>query len=438
MTALMYTAGVLLFAVGVAASIGLHELGHLIPGKLFNVKVTQFFVGFGQTLWSRQKGETEYGVKAIPLGGYCKLVGMLPPEPDQDPDKVRDTRTGMFAQLVSDARSAEWELVDEADHDRLFYKKPWWQRVIIMGSGVMINLILAFLLFAVVFMGYGVQQPTTTVENVSQCVIAVTEANSDQPPRDCTDADPVSPAQKAGFEAGDRIVSINGTDVSGWTQIQHLIRANGSRPATVVVVRDGQELTLRPSTVVSPRLDPNNPERITKVGFLGVSPTSRLEPQGPGYVVSAMADGTWQTLQTIGALPVKVYHVGRAAVGLEERDPTGPMSVVGAGRVAGEVAAQDQISVTGRFMSLILLLAGLNLFLGLINLVPLPPFDGGGIAATLFETVRRWIARLLHRPDPGGFDSARLLPVTYVMAGVILLVSIVLIFADIVAPVSIS
>jgi hypothetical protein len=217
MTALMYTVGVLLFAVGVAASIGLHELGHLIPGKLFNVKVTQFFVGFGQTLWSRQKGETEYGVKAIPLGGYCKLVGMLPPEPDQDPDKVRDTRTGMFAQLVSDARSAEWELVEEGDHDRLFYKKPWWQRVIIMGSGVMINLVLAFLLFAVVFMGYGVQQPTTTVDTVSQCVIAVTEANRDQPPRDCTDADPVSPAQKAGSCRSTEPVWRAGPSSSTWS-----------------------------------------------------------------------------------------------------------------------------------------------------------------------------------------------------------------------------
>lgn len=438
MTALMSAAGVLLFAVGLAASIGLHELGHLIPGKLYNVKVTQFFIGFGQTLWSRQKGETEYGVKAIPLGGYCKLVGMLPPEPDQDPNKVRDTRTGMFAQLVSDARSAEWEHVEEADHDRLFYNKPWWQRVIIMGSGVMINLVLAFLLFAIVFMGYGVQQPTTTVASVSDCVIAVTQANSTEPPRDCTEADPPAPAKQAGFQAGDRIVSINGTAVNSWTQIQHLIRSNGSNQATVVVERDGRELALQPETVVSPRLSLENPERITKVGFLGVSPTDRLERQGPGYVVGVMADGTWQTLKTIGALPVKVYHVGRAALGLEERDPTGPMSVVGAGRVAGEVAAQDEISVTARLMSLLMLLAGLNLFLGLINLVPLPPFDGGGIAATLYETARRWVARLRKRPDPGGFDSARLLPVTYVMAGVILVVSIVLIFADIVAPVSIS
>ena len=344
----------------------------------------------------------------------------------------------MFAQLVSDARSAEWELVDEHDHDRLFYNKPWWQRVIIMGSGVAINLVLAFVLFVFVFSGYGVNKATTTVDTVSQCVIAVTEANRTQPTRECTSKDPLAPAKAAGFQPGDRIVAFNGTRVKDWEQVQHEIRANGAKAATVVVERDGKELTLSPSTVVSPRIDPDDPERITKVGFLGLAPTTQRERQGLGYAVTTMADGTWQTLQAIGSMPVKVYHVGRAAIGLEERDPTGPMSVVGAGRVAGEVASEHRISYADRFFSLILLLAGLNLFLGLINLVPLPPFDGGGIAATLYETIRRWIARLLRRPDPGGFDSAKLLPVTYVMAGVILVVSVVLIFADIVAPISIS
>ncbi|MCW2822647.1 MAG: zinc metalloprotease, partial [Marmoricola sp.] len=191
MTVLTYTLGVLLFAVGVAVSIGLHEMGHLVPGKLFNVKVTQFFVGFGRTLWSKQKGETEYGLKAIPLGGYCKLVGMLPPAADQDADRVRNTKTGMFAQLMDDARSAEYELVDPHDHGRLFYNKPWWQRVIIMGSGVAINIIIAFVLFAIVFMGHGVATPTTTVASVSQCVIAVTKANADKPTRECRPTDPV-------------------------------------------------------------------------------------------------------------------------------------------------------------------------------------------------------------------------------------------------------
>ncbi len=438
MTVLTYTLGVLLFTVGVLVSVALHEAGHLVPGKLFNVKVTQFFVGFGRTLWSRQRGETEYGLKAIPLGGYCKLVGMLPPAPDQDPSKVRNTKTGMFAQLVDDARSAEYELVDEADHDRLFYNKPWWQRVIIMGSGVMINLVIAFFLFGVVFMGHGVPKPTTTVAAVSECVIAVTQANLDKPTRKCRSDDPVAPAMAAGFQPGDRIVGFNGTPVTGWKQIQGEIRANGAKQASVVVERDGDRVTLTPTTVVSPRLDLDNPERITKAGFLGVVPTQVNERQGVGFVVSTMANGTWETVKVIGAMPVKLYHVARASVGLEERDPEGPMSVVGAGRVAGEMASQHQVSASDRFFSVLALLAGLNLFLGLINLVPLPPFDGGGIATTLYEAARRGLARLRGKPDPGGVDAARLLPVTYVMAGLILLMSLVLIYADIVAPVSLS
>jgi membrane-associated protease RseP (regulator of RpoE activity) len=439
MTVLMYTLGVLLFAVGVAVSIGLHEMGHLVPGKLFNVKVTQFFVGFGRTLWSRQRGETEYGVKAIPLGGYCKLIGMVPPNPGEDPDKVRARNTGMFAQLVSDAKQAEYEHVGPHDHGRLFYDKPWWQRVIIMASGVAINLVIAFFLFAIVFMGYGVYTPTTTVQAVSECVIAVTEDSVDKPQRGCTASDPEAPAKVAGFQPGDEFVSINGTAIDSWDRAQEEIRANGGRTAVIVVERDGEQLTLRPRTeVTTQNIDPENRERITEVGFLGVVPTQERERQGVGYVATTMADGTWETMKTIAALPQKVYHVGLAAIGVEERDPTGPMSVVGAGRVAGEMASEDRLPILDRFFSVITLLAGLNLFLGLINLVPLPPFDGGGIATTLYETVRRGIARLRGRPDPGGVDSAKLLPVTYVMAMVILVMSVILIYADIVAPVSLS
>ncbi len=438
MTVLAYIAGVLLFTVGVALSVGLHELGHLIPGKLFDVKVTQYFIGFGRTLWSRRRGETEYGVKAIPLGGYVKLVGMVPPAPDADPDSVPSRNTGMFAQLVSDARAAEYEHVAPEDHDRLFYRLPWYKRVVIMASGVLINLVLAFILFAIVFMGHGVPKPTTTVDAVSHCVIAVTKANLKQPPRACTAADPAAPAEAAGFEPGDRFVSFNGSPVQDWSQVQREIRNNGSRTATVVVERDGEQVTLHPRTVVSPRADLRTGARIVKAGFLGVTPTVELQQQGVGFVVSTMADGTWQTLKVIGTMPQKLYHVARAALGLEQRDPNGPMSVVGAGRVAGEMASEHRIPVSDRFFSLLLLLGGLNLFLGLINLVPLPPFDGGGIATTVYEAVRRRIARLRGRPDPGAVDSAKLLPVTYAMAAIILAMSVILIYADIVAPVSLT
>jgi membrane-associated protease RseP (regulator of RpoE activity) len=433
--ALMYLAGVLVFTVGVAVSIGLHEVGHLVPGKLYDVKITQYFVGFGRTIWSRRRGETEYGLKAIPLGGYVKLVGMLPPAPHQDPEKVRSTPTGMFAQLVSDARSAEYEHVSPEDHDRLFYRLPWWKRVVIMGSGVTINLVIAFGLFAVVFMGYGTAVASTTVGSVSKCVKVVEVGHSAGP---CSADDPVTPAVTAGLRPGDRIVELNGTRITSYDQLQRLIRANESGAATLVVQRAGETLTLETNTTLNglPSLD--DPTRTVHAGFLGIRPTLERQRQGVGYVVSTMGEGTWETLKAIGAMPQKVYHVTRAAIGLEKRDVNSPMSVVGAGRVAGEFASDDQNSLADRFFSVLLLLAGLNLFLGLVNLVPLPPFDGAGIATTLYEAARRGIARVRGRPDPGTVDAAKLLPVTYVVASLLIVMTVILVYADIVAPVSLT
>jgi membrane-associated protease RseP (regulator of RpoE activity) len=433
--ALMYLAGVLLFTLGVAASIGLHELGHLVPGKLFDVKITQYFVGFGRTVWSRRRGETEYGLKAIPLGGYVKLVGMLPPAPHQDPAKVRTSNTGIFAQLVSDARSAEYEHVNPEDHDRLFYRLPGWKRIVIMGSGVTINLLIAFGLFAVVFMGYGTNEATTRVASVSQCVKIV---EIDHKAGACTADDPVAPAKTAGLEPGDRIVRFNGTAITSYGQLQRLIRANDAGAAELVVERAGSELTLQTNTTINGLPSADDPEKTIRGGFLGITPVVERQRQGAGFVVSTMATGTWETLKAISAMPQKVYHVSRAALGLEERDVNSPMSVVGAGRVAGEFASDDESSVASRFFSVVGLLAGLNLFLGLINLVPLPPFDGAGIATTLYEAARRGVAKLLGRPDPGSVDAAKLLPVTYVMASLLLLMTVILVYADIVAPVSLS
>ena len=437
MTVLTYTLGVLLFVVGIAASIGLHELGHMIPAKRFGVKVTQYFVGFGKTVWSTRRGETEYGVKMMPLGGYVKLVGMLPPGPHAEhPDKVRSSNTGMFTQLISDARSAEYELVSEADEDRLFYKLPWWKKVIVMAGGPTVNLLIAFVLFGVVIMVHGVKETTTTVDQVSDCVIAATAKNADRPARACRASDPVAPARKAGLRAGDRLVSFNGVAVSSWDELTRQIRSNRDGAASIVVERAGHRLTLHTNTTVSARPESvEHLDRIVQVGFLGVTPTWVNVKHGPGFVVSTMVDDTGRTLQALGQFPVKLWHVGRAAVGLEQRQIDSPMSVVGASRVAGSVASNHSIPVSDRFFGLLALLAGLNLFLGLFNFVPLLPLDGGHIAGALYEAMRRGVARLLRRPDPGYFDTAKLLPVAYAMAVVILLMSVVLIYADIVVPV---
>jgi membrane-associated protease RseP (regulator of RpoE activity) len=441
LTVLMYTLGVLLLVVGIAASIGLHELGHMIPAKKFGVKVTQYFIGFGNTLWSKRKGETEYGVKAIPLGGYVKLVGMLPPGEESTVDeqgrlRIRKSNTGMFTQLISDARAAEYELVQEGDEDRLFYKLPWWKKVIVMAGGPTVNLVLAFLLFGAVFMIHGAPVTTTTIDEVSDCVIAATPENVNEAQRKCTDEDPVAPAKAAGLRAGDEVVSFNGTPITSWDQLSGLIRSNEDGAATIVVERDGERVTTRTNTTVSARPESvDNPETIVEVGFLGVVPVQVLERQGPAFVVTTMGDYTWKTIEALGQMPVKLVGVAKAALGLEERADDSPMSVVGASRYAGEVASEHRIPLSDRFFGLLALLGGINLFVGMFNFVPLLPLDGGHIAGALYEAVRRAWAKLFRRPDPGYFDVAKLLPVAYVMAGVILVMSVVLIYADIVAPV---
>ena len=431
-TVLMYTLGVVLFVVGVAVSIGLHEVGHMVPAKKFGVKVTQYFVGFGRTLWSTRRGETEYGVKAIPLGGYVKLVGMLPPGRDDEPGRIRKSNTGMFTQLISDARAAEYELVQPGDEERLFYRLPWWKKVIVMAGGPTVNLVLAFLLFGGLFMLHGAPVPTTRVDQVSDCVIAATEQNLD---RRCTPADPVAPAAKAGLQKGDRILSLNGVEVTSWAQLTEVIRANEDGAATIVYERDGERRTTTTNTTVSARPDLEDRDEFVEVGFLGVSPELVLQTQGPWFVVTTMGDYTWETLKALGTLPVKLWEVGQAALGFSERADDSPMSVVGASRVAGEVASDDAVPIRDRFVGLLMLLGGINLFVGMFNFIPLLPLDGGHIAGALYEALRRGVARLFRRPDPGYFDVAKLLPVAYVMAGVILVMSVVLIYADIVAPV---
>ena len=436
MSALLYIGGVVLFILGVAASIGLHEMGHLIPGKLYNVKITQYFIGFGRTIWSRQQGETEYGIKAVPLGGYVKLVGMLPPGPDADPDTVESRPTGMFSQLISEARAAEYEHVGPHDHGRLFYQLAWWKKVVIMGSGVAINLVLAFVLYAIAFMGYGVQTATLTVGSVSSCVEAI---RSNVAPHPCTATDPASPASKMGLRAGDTVTSFNGVTMTSYDQLREAIRANGAGPAVISIVRDGRSITLpRVNTQVNLVPSDSQPEHSISAGFLGIAPAVARQGQGIGFVFSTMKDSSTHVLSTLAHMPQRVYHVARASVGLETRDPNGPMSIVGAGRISGEVVQDQSIPLSDRLMDLVLLLAGLNLFLGLVNLVPLPPFDGGGIATTIVDALRRGWARVRRRPDPGVLDSARLLPVTYAGAALIMVISLILIYADIVAPVKLS
>lgn len=431
MTAVIFTLGVVVFLLGVATSIALHELGHMWPAKKFGVKVTQFFVGFGRTVWSFKRGETEYGLKAIPLGGYVKLVGMLPPQKD-DPEHARTSNTGLFTQLARDARELEYETVTVEDQDRLFYRRPWWQKVIVMAGGPTVNLLIAVVLFSISFMGFGVAVPTTTVAQVSDCAITDAEAG-----RACTDADPVTPAKLAGLEPGDEITSFDGEPVTSWDQLSTLIRGNGDQEAEIGFVRDGAETTVDVRTSVLARAALDDPDRVEDVGFLGVVPLQTVERQGPGFVIEETGRVIGLTAQAVVHLPVRMVDVVQAALGAERGQDT-PISIVGASRVAGELVTTDQPTVAVAAQRLIMLLAGLNLFLWLFNLIPLLPLDGGHIAGALWEAIRRGWARLRGRPDPGYVDVAKMLPVAYVVGSLLIIMGVVLIFADIVNPVRLS
>jgi membrane-associated protease RseP (regulator of RpoE activity) len=433
MTGLVYTLAVVLFALGLLASIALHEVGHMLPAKRFGVKVSQYFVGFGRTLWSVKRGETEYGIKAIPFGGFVRLVGMFPPAKDQPAGTTRKSTTGLFSSLIADARAAEYESVEPGEGDRLFYRKPWWQKLIIMSGGPVVNLILAVLILGVVFMGFGIYQPKTVIAQVSDCVIPASDAG-----RTCKPSDPVSPAKLAGLRSGDRIVSFNGQTITSWDQLTQLIRANGNGAATLVYARDGSYHAVQTRTTVTQRPDLNDYSKTVEVGFFGVAPVEVRERQGPGYVASTMWDYTQKTAGALADMPAKMVGVFQAAFGGQARDTQSPMSVVGASRVAGELATTHQLSVSDRIASVLGLLGVVNLFVALFNFIPLLPLDGGHIAGALYEAMRRGIARLRGRPDPGFVDVAKLLPVAYVAATVIIVMGVLLVYADLVNPVRLT
>ncbi len=432
MNALIYALGVLAFVVGIVVSIGLHEMGHMIPAKKFGVKVTQFFVGFGKTVWSTKRGETEYGFKAIPLGGYVKLVGMLPPAKDADPHEVRDSNTGLFTQLATDARNAEYETVTDDDMDRLFYRLPWWKKVIVMSGGPAVNVAIAVVLFGIVIMGFGAQQPTTTVEAVSDCAISDADAG-----RACTAEDPITPAKQAGLQSGDQITSFGGAQVTSWEQLSRDIRDNGDRPVELGYTRDGAAETVTISPSVIARADLDDPDSTVQVGFLGVQPSTALERGTPVDVAQTMWQYVEGTAEAIVYLPARMVDVTQAAFGAE-RDPEGPVGVVGASRISGELVTLGDPTWGERASRVLALLAGLNVFLAMFNMIPILPFDGGHVAGALWEALRRGWARLRGRPDPGYVDVAKALPVAYAMGVVLIVMSVILVYADIVNPVRLS
>nr|WP_256939473.1 site-2 protease family protein [Arthrobacter sp. BF1] len=437
---MLFIGGVLFVAVGIALSIALHEVGHLLPAKLFKVRVTRYMIGFGPTVWSRKKGETEYGIKAIPAGGYVAMVGMYPPNPTDG--SVRPSSTGMFQTLATEARSAAHEEVGPEDANRVFYKLPVWKKIIIMLGGPVMNLLIGVVLMGILLMGFGMAQATTTVSEVNACQVAYGEPV----PTDLSNCTK-TPAAAAGLKPGDVITSFDGKDVTDWAAFTEQVRASAGKTVPLVYERAGQSIstTITPVLTARPVIGSNGQAEVdasgtavtVQAGFLGVGPTSAMVRQPASSVLPTVGENIVQIGGVVFQLPQKLVGVAQAAFSAEPRDPNGPISVVGVGRVAGEVAAMEQIPVSSRVATLISLLAGVNLALFVFNLIPLLPLDGGHVLGALYEGVRRFAAKVFKRKDPGPFDIAKLLPVTYVAAVVLIGMGALLIYADIVKPVNI-
>ncbi|MEU4479570.1 site-2 protease family protein [Micromonospora sp. NPDC023966] len=406
--------GVVLFAVFILVSVSLHEAGHMITAKAFGMKVTRYFVGFGPTLWSFRRGETEYGVKGVPLGGFCKIVGMTPQDDDVEP----------------------------GDEKRAMWRYPVWKRTIVMSAGSITHFALALGALWVMAVSVGLPNPKapTTSEGLktepavivlAPCVV-VENAN-----RTCQAGDPASPASKAQLKDGDRITAVNGKPVSTWGDMLDVVRTTPPGLATIDYVRDGAPATAKVDLAAVQRPPLNDPKGATSpVSALGVmlQPTtpSRIE-YGPVAAFGATADFTGnmavQTAHAMQRIPQKVPALWTAVTG-GERDMDTPISVVGASRLGGEFVAND--AWYGFFM----LFVSLNFFIGVFNLLPLLPLDGGHIAIAWFERARSWLYARIGRADPGRVDYLKLMPLTYAVILIGGAFTLLTVTADVVNPIT--
>jgi membrane-associated protease RseP (regulator of RpoE activity) len=313
--------------VAIVLFVVIHEAGHFLAAKAVGMKVTEFFFGFGPKLWSTKKGETEYGFKAIPLGGYVRIVGMNP-----------------------------LEEVAPQDMGRTYREKHFWEKTVVVLAGVGANFLLAFILFYGLVLGSGI--PGDLVPVVSGVV---------------TD----SPAEDAGLRVGDRIVAVDGVPVATWDSIPGRFAAIGPNPVTLTVERGGSIFDVE----VVLAENPANPQ----VGFLGVSPTREIISVGPweavGYAGQMVGTGVSQTFQGLGTMirPSSIIEYFGVLLGNTDiPNEIRPVSPIGIVNISAQV---------GSLALFVGMMATVNVILGTLNLLPLFPLDGGHFAVALYEKV---------------------------------------------------
>jgi len=376
--------GMLAFVVALLFSVMVHEFGHYITARKYGMWVSEFFVGFGKRIWSVQRGETEFGVKAIPAGGYCKIEGMAPN--DEMP---------------------------EGEEGRAFYKASSGKKLIVLGAGSFLHFVLGFVLLFTLFAGIGTNQVLPVISEVV----------------------PNSAAQAAGIAPGDEITSINGKKVSQWFKDVEVIRQSQGADITLEINRDGQQLTV----VTNARLTDIDG---TKRYVLGIINDVGLKRSGLLLSVKNSAivtkDFLTESVKSLAKLPEKIPALWGATVRGEERDANGLVGVVGVARVSGEAVGSDKLTPMERLATFVLIVASLNIFVGIFNLLPILPLDGGHMAVAIADEIRAFIARLRGRPRPAPIDVTVLTPITMVVFVVLATLTLLLLVADVINPVTLN
>ena len=374
--------GIIAFVLALLTSVMFHELGHFLTARKFGMRVSEFFVGFGRRIWSITRGETEYGIKAIPAGGYCRIEGMTPTD----------------------------EMPTGEDH-RAFFRASSLRKLIVLGAGSTAHFILGFLLIFSIFFAVGYTTITPVVAQVATGSVA----------------------EAAGFKAGDEILSIDGDDVNKWSEDAAKIAQSKGSLMSFVVLRDGKKITIEAAPLYNAE---------AKRYMLGVITALGTERDGFVQSTTEASKATWvltkESAKSLVALPSKVPQLFRETFMGEERDPNGLVGVVGAARVSGQAVGSDKLNSNERLSTFILLVASLNIFVGLFNLLPILPLDGGHMAVAIADEVRALFARLRRKPRPAPIDVNVLTPITGVVVVLLIILTVVLVLADIINPVSLN
>lgn len=409
--------GILFMILGLVVSVAIHELGHLIPAKKFGAKVTQYFVGFGPTLWSTHKNGTEWGIKAIPLGGFVSIAGMLPPAKPGVPTTKKDGSPT----LAEEARKQSAEEFTDPSQPGAFWRLPARLKLIVMLGGPLTNLVLSVLLMAGVTVGIGVPHLSTTIANVAECV----ESSGT-----CTPA----PAHNI-IKRNDTIRKWGEKNVNSWTEIQQAIAAGGTTPTTVVVERNGKTTELTVTPVMREFSDGKGTSIIKP--YVGIGPAIERKQGSIADVPVQAWNVAAGTTAILAQLPVKLWDAAATLVTGERRTPDSVVGIVGIADMAGSISAAQahNYGFWDRLADLTMLLAGLNMTLFIFNMIPLLPLDGGHIIGSIIEGTRRHLAFRRGKNDPGPFDTARLLPLSYGMITFFIFMTLLLIVVDIVNPV---